>query len=508
MQVAQCSGTPATALPNYDLMSEKFLDEETQHPANNLGGNIVWGTRYYLESLLTAYEATGNTKYIQAFVDSGQWVLNQVQTMTIFDVPDPGQPVAPGTYPTVTVTGWPTWADSYGVPIMVPTSSGQPALYAQNLSDAVYFEVIPNGSGGVELAWTDTNANILQSQTVQNLADLNQVANEPLVWGQSLGRIKVTGAGMPMPGRYSVYFLEETIWNSQQAGGILLPFAHFLVLAKQHPELMDESTQKKWTDQVLALASGYEDIFVSDGHGGLRQHNPKWVPNVTADLDAPMDYISAEATLRLFLYELTEDPHQLSIVTGLLQHQSNFHLQSGPQGWLLLQVWPDVIPWANPSEGPAGSVWSSFEYDPTTPAPVTDGGFLADLFHYLKFFKAQGCASEPLYQANRSALQQYLLYSGGVPVNGPNGMQAPLRGYYPIAESTTSDPINPSQDPFAGAGYLGTELADQSVVDSNWNWMQSNAQSPQGQPIGYFLRAWARSESAELNRCTYSPSGQ
>ena len=305
VQVASCSGKPAVTLPNYDRISEQFLNEETRHPADNLGGNVVWGTRYYLESLLAAYEATGNPKYVQAFLDSGQWVLNLIQTMTVVDAPDPGQPVVPGTAPLLTVTGWPTSTGNFGVPAMIPTQTGQPALYAQSLGAATNFEVTQQSNGTLQLAWT-AGGNALETHIVQSVSDLNAIASEPLIAGQSVGRIKPTGVGLPVPGVYPVNLLEKTIWNSEQAGGILLPFAHFLLLAKQTPGLVDENTQKEWTNEVLTIAADYEEDFVSDGYGGLKLHNPRWLPNITADLDAAMDYISAETSLRLFLYELTE----------------------------------------------------------------------------------------------------------------------------------------------------------------------------------------------------------
>lgn len=500
VQIPNCSGTSPATLPNYDRLSEQFLDEETRHPANNTWGNIVWGTRYYMESLLTAYEATANPKYVQAFLDSGQWVLSLVQTMKVFNIPDPGQPVPPGT-PTIAVTGWPTSLNGFGVPVPVPSSGGRVALYAQNLSaGAIYFKVAQNNDGTLQLSWTagSTGDQVLQSAKVASMSDLNAVAAAPLVWGQSVGRIKVTGAGLPAPGVFLTNFVwEKTIWNSEQAAGILLPFVHFLLLAKRHPELVDETTQKEWTSKVLAIAAGYEDSFLPDGSGGLRQHNPPWLANVVADTDAAMDYISVEATFRLFLYELTLDPHQLAIAKGLISHQQNFHLSAGPQGWLLLLNWPDFVPWSSRAEAPAGSVWDSFQLDATAPSSDTDGGFFADFLHYAKIFKL--CQAQNLYDAHRAAFQQYLLY-GSAPINGSQPL---LRASYPRASSRVSDPIYPSADPFSGAGFLTPEIANQSTVDANWNWMQRFAQDPQGQSIGYYLRAWARSEAAELNRCTY-----
>lgn len=499
LQAAGCSGAPITSLPNYDRLSAQFLDEATRHPAHNLGGNVVWGTRYYLESLLTAYEATGNQKYIEAFLDSGEWVLNLSQTMNIIDIPDPGEPVAPGDAKLMAVTGWPTRLGSFSVPTSVPTQTGKTALYAQSFGSAVYFQVLQDKDGGLDLNWTDPQNHVLQTRAIHTVSDLNVLGEEVLVWGKSVGRIKPTGTGLPAPGTYPVYALENTIWNSEQAGGILLPFAHFLLLAKQQPGVVDDETQKRWLNKILNIASSYEEVFVSDGSGGLRQHNPAWLPNAVADMDAPMDYISVEATLRMFLYELTGDVHQLSLADGLLLHQQNFRWMIGPQGWFLLQLWPDLQPWSSRTDAPQGSVWDVFQSDPATPSPVTDGGFFAELLHYSKFFNlAPSCLNDAVYNAHRSVFEQYLMYQ-----TNPTSPTSLLRGAYPTPTSTPSDPINPSADPFAGSGYLTPEVADQAIVDANWRWMQNFGEDPQGQAIGYFLRAWARSESAEARLCQY-----
>jgi len=272
--------------------------------------------------------------------------MNLVETMTVLDAPDPGEPADTANGSLVTLTGWPTWLASFSVPAMVPTQTGPAALYAQDLGPSNYFEVIQQSNGSLQLAWT-AGGKTLETHTIQSIVDLSAVASEPLIWGQSAGRIKVTGAGLPAPGVYPVYVPEKTIWNSEQAGGILLPFAHFLLLTKVHAGLADEVTREEWTHKILAIASGYENDFISDGYGGLTLHNPQWLPNVTADTDAAMDYISVEATLRVFLFELSGDPHQLAIAQGLMLHQRNFQWSVTPQGWLLFQFWPDFNPWSS-----------------------------------------------------------------------------------------------------------------------------------------------------------------
>jgi hypothetical protein len=505
--VVECSKPSTTSLQNYDRLSEQFLNADTSHPLTNSGGNVVWGTRYYMESLLTAYSATGNPKYIQSFLQSGAWVMELAQTIKVLDMPDPAAPGNMATSPTIDVQGFPTQDSSFSVSVAIPTQSGQTSFYAQILDPSasnapIYLQVIPQSDGSLELAWVRYGP-VLVSYTVRTVADLYAIASQPLISvpavGSTLTRIKPTGLGLPAPGTYLANIPTVTIWHEQTAG-ILLPFARFLLLAKEHPGLVDETTQEEWTSKILAIAASYEDHFIPDGSGGLRFHNLFWLPNAVADTDVAMDYMAAEATLRLFLYALTKDPGQLQIAKGLVLHQQNFHWRLNSQGWFLLQYWPDLVPWSSRAEAPPGSIWDSFQYDPSTPAPVTDGGFFNDFLHFASDLGLQQEVGLPdwIYLASRSTLQQYLAYSSDPSIS----KSAPLlRVAFPSVNSTASDPVIPSDNPFAGAGYLAPEITDQPFITANWNWMLAYGQNPQGWPIGYFLRAWARSEAAHLGAC-------
>ena len=500
---ADCSTVSSTSLQNYDSVSKSVLDEETRHPIGNSGGNIVWGTRYYMESLLDAYEATNNPKYIQAFLDTGNWVMNLAGTLTVLDVADSSSPGHPATSPVITVMGWPTKLQSFGAPVPILTANGQIALYAQGLDPEDphgpnYFQVIQQQDGSLELAWIRDNT-VLQGHTIQNSSDLSALASEPLDFGHSIGRIKPTGLGLPAPGKYEIDFPMQTIWHEQTAG-ILLPFARFLLLASQHPELADTATLTQWKSKVLAIAEDEEDEFISDGHGGLRFVNPIWLPNALAGTDAALDYIAVETTLRLFLYQLTRDPHQLAIAKGLILHQTDSHLQINSRGWLLLKYWPDALSWSNQIDAPSGSIWSSFQFDSSAAAPVTDAGFFVYLLHIANSFNLAPDLgiTEDLMAENRAALLQYIIIPPG---REPHQSSPLLRSSYPALHSRASDSITPAQDPWAGSGFLTPELADRFFINANWRWMMSYGRDQQGWPIGYFLRAWARSEAAEIGVC-------
>ena len=504
--VPACAAVSSSALTQYDQMSASYLNEVTRHPPNNFGGAVSWGTRYYLESLITAYEATGNTKYAQAFLDSGTWVMNLVQTIPVINTPDPTAPGATG--PILNVTGWPTLLNSFGTPVPVPTENGKVSLYAQSLSSGdvvASLQITKQGSGSLQLAWLGPSNQVLQSNSVAAIEDLEALAAQPLVWGQSLGRIILTGAGLPAVGQYPVNTdFERTVWH-EQTGGILLPFAQFLLLAKKNPEIADSETVDQWTTKVLSIASGYEDEFVPDGMGGLLFHNPQWLPNFVADTDAAADYVFVEAQLRLVLYELASDPHQLALARGLLLHQQMYHWQSNSEGWLELKAWPCLIPWSTRANAPAGSIWDVYQFDPQSAAPSTDASFVADfLGTAAKYDMVSQLGIDPAaLDAQQSAFMDYMAGGTSIPFAGPKGI---IRASFPTDGATSSDPITYSPDPWAAAAWAPPGLSNQIFTNANWNWMLQYGQTTHDYNVGYFLRAWARSEAAQITVCSAQAS--
>jgi hypothetical protein len=500
---ANCSKLSPKSLVHYDSLSQQFLDTDTQNPGDNSGGGIVWGTRYYMEALLDAYEATGNLKYIQAFVTTGTSVMNALQSLTVVNAADPSAPGRPVDSPTVTVSGWPTQLGSFSESVAIPTENGQTALYAQNLDPSdpngpIYFEVTPAEGGGLTLSWVGATQTLV-SNTIHNASDLSALASAPLIEGQSYARLSPTGLGLPAPGTYQVNSPIRTIWH-EQTGGILLPFARFLLMAKRQPGLADPKTIAAWTSEVLSTAGSYQAEFVPDPDGDLRLRNPIWLPNATAGTNVAADYVAVEATMRMFLYALTGDSAQLSIAQGLVAHQKIHHWQLSERKWLLLKSWPCLITWSTRASAPEGAIWDQFSYDTTSASTVEDGATYVDLFHQASVL---GLASTlgitpDIYMANQRTLREYLFADPNVVATRPAGL---LRGSYPTATSRGSDPLTISQYSYSSAWYVAPEVADSTYINANWNWMMRFNQNPQGSPIGYFLRAWARSEAAELSIC-------
>jgi len=499
--VPACSAISSGALTQYDQMTSAFLTDSTRHPTDNSYSAIVWNTRYYLDSLISAYKATGNVKYAQAFVDSGTWVMNLVQTIPVLNAPDPTAPGATG--PTINVTGWPTLLGNYGIPTPVPTANGQISLYAQSLvpyGGPVTFQVTQLDSATLQLSWLNSANTVLQSESVRSIADLKALAAQPLVWGKSQWRIIITGAGLPVVGQYPIGTQENTVWH-EQTGGILLPFAQFLLLAKAHPGIADASTVEEWTTTVSSISASYEDEFISDGAGGLKFHNPQWLPNASADTNAAADYIFVEAELRTVLYELTNDPHQLSLARGLLVHQQMNHWQTNPDNWLELKIWPCLSPWTTKANAPAGSIWDVYQFDPETAAPATDASFVADfLDEAMKFGLVSQLGINPAaLDAQQSTFMDYMAGGTGIPFAGPKGI---IRTSFPTDSSTSSDPVAYSPDPWAAAAWAPPDLSNQIFTNANWNWMLQYGQTTHDYNAGYFLRAWARSEAAQLAVCS------
>jgi hypothetical protein len=445
------AGESKTSLTTYDKYSAQFLDEATKNPTGNLGGQVVWNTRYYLESLLTAYNATGNPKYIQAFEDTGTAVMNLVQTLKVLDVPDP---TAPGKFvngPYINVTGWPTYMATYTAPIAIPTTNGAVALYTQSLyprSAAAFVVITQEPDGSLQFAWTNAGPwssayRVLQAYAVRSLSDLDAIASLPLVYGQSIGRIKVTGLGLPAPGAYNLGQPLLTVWHGEQTGGILLPFARFLLIAKDNPDIVDPNLAAAWLSQVLQITSGYVDQFAPDGEGGYTILNPVWMPMTDAAMTAPSDYVFAEASLRILLYELTGDPSHLLFARGLVQHQVVHNISMSSQGWLLVREWPDVRLWSNGSQAPLGSIWDSLSFNPATPENSSEGATFVEMLDLANTYglSEQLGIPDSYVPAQTQTFEQYL----EIPNAAGRGFSSSIRAQYPTLSSRSSDSITPAR---------------------------------------------------------------
>ncbi len=500
-----CASLSTTSLVTYDKYSSSFLDEATKHPPENLDGAIVWGTRYYMESLITAYEATHNTKYLTAFEDTGSWVMAHAQTMTFVDVPDPSAPGKMVDKPTITLTGWPTNMGAFGVPISVPSSNGAIALYAQSLvplswgADALD---ISQSNGTLQFSWTK-DGNSLQSYSLSSVSDLYTIAAQPLVYRQSPGRIAPTGAGLPAVGTYSLNTPLPTIWHTEQSGGILLPFARFLLIAKNQPGLVDSELTASWQSMVLLIASQVASEFVPDGSGGYMLHNPSWMASSEAGTPAESDYVWAEISLRILLYELTADPSQLAFARGLLQHQLTQNIPISSSGWIVLRDWPDLKPWTSKGSAPSGSAFDSLSYDAQTPESSSDGGFFVEMLHLANPYGLTSQLGIPpsFYGEQSATFQQFLNIPDAIGL----GVLSSARLDYPTLDSAPSDPLAVSDNPLAGSLYLEPETSSPEDWYANWEWMTAEATAPPGGDVGYFLRAWAQSEAALAQACVEDP---
>jgi len=499
-----CTPKLVQSLATYDKYVSQYLDENTRHPVMNLGGQIVWNTRYYLESLLTAYQATGNTKYLRAFEDTGQVVMGLRQTLKFLNVIDPSAPWQTATGPYITKTGWPTYMGAFGPSIPIPTATGAVSLNAQGLYPRLptmpnLVEITQQPDGSLQFAWTHSGT-VLKSYSIQSLSDLEAIEGEKMVFRQSMGRIHVTGAGLPVPGQYSLNPPLLTLWLGEQSGGILLSFARYLVIARDHPEDVDASLAANWRSLVLDLASEYTDHFLDDGGGGFTLHNPIWMAHESADTDAPSDYIYVEVSLRTLLHELTGDQSHLTLARGLMQHQIRHNLPIGSRGWITLRGWPDIYSWSTKAQGPKGSIWDSLTYDNLYPSSTTEGGFFAEMLHVANEFNVASTLGIPTshYVAHSQTVDQYLRIDDAE----TRGLFGNMRNGFPRIDSTQDDTVFPTNNPFAGSLFLEDESAQPGDEEHNWQWMQAHSTSPQGWPIGYFLRAWARSEAAINKTCS------
>jgi hypothetical protein len=487
----------SNTLPNYDAAIASLLDQVTASPPDNSGGDVVWNTRYYMESLLVAYYATGNQKYINSFLATGSEVLGLVQSLTVLDIADPSAPGPTKKGPMITVTGWPTSLTAFNGSVSVPTAQGAVSFYAQVLRPAsgpTDLEITQMPPSGLLLSWQ--RAGVTQTTNmVSSESDLNNIANTPLDYFGSTFRIATTGLGLPAPGTYSLGTPLSMVWHGEQTGGILLPFVRFLLLAKLRPSVADPATVQDWTSQIVSIADSYENQLVSDGKGGLVITSPIWMPSTEAGLPAASDYINAEITMRMLLYEVTGDTQELALAKGLITHEMT-NLQTSSVGWLLLKDWPDIHSWTSKSQAPYGSIYDTLTYDNSAPEFIGEGAFFVEMLQAAVDYSLVpnlGLTTR-LYGTQFATFGQYLR----IPYSGSGAL---IQEAYPTASSVPGGQINPSPIPFQASFYVEPVTSPASFVCDNWKWILANGQtleSSYGGGVGYPLLAWARAEAAVL----------
>ena len=116
------------SLPLYDQIMKQYLTPMIAQPLDNKRGNIVWNTRYYLESLLTAYVATSNPKYLFAFKKTADQILSLETTLKFLPPPDgwwiPLESISHKETDLLQLTGWPTALGT----VEPPSDPGQAGL--------------------------------------------------------------------------------------------------------------------------------------------------------------------------------------------------------------------------------------------------------------------------------------------------------------------------------------------------------------------------------------------
>jgi hypothetical protein len=256
---------------------------------------------------------------------------------------------------------------------------------------------------------------------------------------------------------------------------------------------------------VVSIAESYQDQLVSDGNGGLVITNPYWMPSTEASLPAPSDYINAEITMRMLLYELTGNAQELSLARGLLIHEMT-NLQISSEGWLLLKDWPDIHSWSSKSQAPYGSIYDTLTYNNLNEEAIGEGGFFVEMLQAAVDYTlvSDMGLTTALYGTQFGTFVQYLR----IPYSGSTAL---VREAYPTPTSGPGDPVVPSLTPVLASLYLPPVTSPASFVCDNWKWMLNNEQSFEagyGESVGFPLFAWSVSEAgalADTAQCSTQP---
>lgn len=495
----------------YLQMMDYWLDETTRNPKSSVGGSVVWNTRYYLESLLTAYEVTQDRSFLYRFVPTANRVMDLFERHTVEITPQRmkyelglGAMTGRGlefidgslnTPPqTIDLAGWPETLATIGRPTPIPSTQNGISFLAQALSGAKY--PIPDSlrvsreDKFIRLTWTK-GGKALNSDILRTRNDWESLNARPLINGTSTHRIFQWEGALPKVGSYPLLPSPPIIWYAEQTAGIGLPLVRFLYLVQKQPDLsQDPALQVRWLSKIIEAAECYEIAFEQTSSHGLEIRNPPFYPLSDAGLPILPNYIYAEVSFRILLFRLTKQVKHFTIARGLIQDMKKYW-KVNSQGHLLLQHWPNAPKWDHSAFQERGSIWDQWQYDRSFPEDTGHVQVFAEVLHLARTLGLEGRLGIP--SEIRKAAQRTHSEVLWVPPAEGFGEGWRFRNLFPFADGRVLGVEPIPEDPFQCTSMLPlVDTSDSWYVQRLWETLARFGRAPGNQPIGYMLKAWAR----------------
>ena len=326
---------------NYDALLRATSFGEAILYSDNLTGRIVWNEAQFMESLLNMYELTGDTHYLERFVEHADHVLQARDDFA--GRPDSAGQLRPG---------WQTGGYyTLGVPRILPDGQGNPSLEVQGIhragNDHTTIEIIQEDDEHFTLV---VQNNFRRNEPLEvvfrglTLETAEGVVNADLS-PDSWVRVRVAGTSLPVSGMWPLTETYRMVLHELHTPIICAPFLRFADLVFRRSGLASyRERAHEYIDACEESFRDYSGSYREDEEGGFFLFEPGgkyWA----SGLPVPYNGLSANGRFLLWLYRVTGNTDYLERAAALAR-KVRAGMTFLPDGTMTMPYWVrDSLPY-------------------------------------------------------------------------------------------------------------------------------------------------------------------
>lgn len=332
-----------SGLDTHDIYADRLaalLESDRGKPLTNHMGQIVWGRSYILDSLVDAYQATGNNSHLDHFVELADRVM-MARADRAGELDYRGRQTH----------GWITSGHfSFGVPAILPDDKGNPSLEITTIyfayNNLTEISLSPGSSPGTfridvkSTRYDPPKVVTFDELTMENVEE--SVNPEP--GERAFVRVRRLGDEIPAPVDSFTPETSPVVLHNHHTGRIATPIARFCDVVLSDPGL--DAYHEKANDYLAALriTMAEHDQYFRESYDGTRGWTvyERGAPFPFDGFPSPHNVLAHSGTAYLAMYRATDEPYFRERATQLARLFHDHHLMQANDTWMLHYWWGQV----------------------------------------------------------------------------------------------------------------------------------------------------------------------
>jgi hypothetical protein len=283
----------------YDSLWTEAQDTDAIRTKRNIWGYLAWDESYLLESLLEMYRATGDTIYLNRFVERADVVIEVRDDQS-------GRADWKGRFR----PGWSSNAQfTLGIPVTVPDDEGNPSLHiegsARRDNNRTKLQILEDDEGMFAISVMNDkhreNDRVFRGLTMETVESVVNAVGPK----DQLIRVVALGTHPPETPFSAGFDTHAMVNHGLDTPVISTPLAGFAALVLDDPDLSSyHDKAREYLGRIEESLADYAHTWMDEGDRGhyiFEPGEPLW----RASLPLPYNGLSLQGELNLLLYRAT-----------------------------------------------------------------------------------------------------------------------------------------------------------------------------------------------------------